>query len=155
MKLSEFVAKLQEYPQDLILEIHCPFEGMQLNLHTSNLEKTANIFLVADALEEDYRWANPEHIRARMQPKEKNTPTLKRMTREGVINALVNLIMDERVYQEEDIPDILRYGHRGYQKYTDQELLEEYVNNFEDELENTRVEIVPAECKESSVQKKG
>jgi len=85
----------------------------------------------------------------------KSIPTLKRMTRQEVINALVNLIMDERVYQEEDIPDILRYGHRGYQKYTDQELLEEYVNNFEDELGNTRVEIVPAECKESPVQKKG
>jgi len=85
----------------------------------------------------------------------KSIPTLKRMTRGEVINALVNLIMDERVYQEEDIPDILRYGHRGYQKYTDQELLEEYVNNFEDELENIRVEIVPAECKKDSVQKKG
>lgn len=155
MKLSEFVAKLQEYPQDLILEIHCPFDGMQLNLHTSNLEKTANIFLVADALEEDYRWANPEHIRVRMQPKEENTPTLKRMTRQEVINALVNLIMDSRVYREEDIPNFLRYGHRGYQDYTDQELLKAYVDNFEDELENTRVVIVSAECKDGSVQKKG
>ena len=85
----------------------------------------------------------------------KSIPTLKRMTRQEVINALVNLIMDSRVYREEDIPNFLRYGHRGYQDYTDQELLKAYVDNFEDELENTRVVIVSAECKEGSVQKKG
>jgi len=78
-------------------------------------------------------------------------PAIKRMTREEIIEELVQVEEHRRFFYECDPEDMMRFGFTGYNTYTDQELLEEYTETFEEDLkqENLQVEIIPAECKEN------
>ena len=85
------------------------------------------------------------------------TMAIKQMTRKEVIDELVQVEEHQRFFYECDPEGLMRFWFKCYNIYTNQELLEEYTETFEEDLkqENLQVKIVPVECEDNSVQKKG